>query len=87
MVENIHLKTRSELEEEKKQDSFESVLVFQSLRKNFFRKMLRFMNKHIIKNLDFKTYPYISIQISNSVFVKFINSLNAIVSREEAMSQ
>jgi len=65
VVDNFLLKNQVELEEEKKQDKFEQVVVFQSVRKHFFRKMLRFLDKYILQNIDFKSYPYVSVQISN----------------------
>ncbi|CDW82467.1 UNKNOWN [Stylonychia lemnae] len=87
IVDYYQLKNIAELEEEKKQDNFESIISMQSMRKHFFRKMLKFLDKNIIQNMDLKLYQYISVQISNFMIIRFIQKLDSIVQREEILLQ
>eukprot|EP00347_Sterkiella_histriomuscorum_P012251 403369312 len=87
IVDNYQLKNLAELEEEKKQDNFESVISIQSLRKHFFRKTLRFLDKHIIQNLDYKCYPFASTMIANFMLIRFMKKLDVVVEREELAMQ
>ena len=49
------------------------------------RKMLKFLDKNIIRTADFKVYPYISIQVSNFMIIKFVQKLEVVIEREESM--
>jgi hypothetical protein len=60
----------------KKEESYERVLVFQKSRREFFRKLIRFMDKYILSTASLlDSAPFIACLIANDTFSTFIKSL------------
>lgn len=64
-VEGYKLLTQQELEERKAEESYERVLVFQPLRRQFFRKMVRFLDKHLRVAALQEGAPYLAGEIAH----------------------
>ena len=60
----------------KKEESYERVLVFKKSRREFFRKLIRFMDKYILSTASLlDSAPFIACLIANETFGTFIKSL------------
>ncbi len=60
----------------KKEESYERVLVFQKSRREFFRKLIRFMDKYILSTASLlDSAPLIAHLIANDTFGAFIKNL------------
>ena len=60
----------------KKEESYERVLVFQKSRREFFRKLIRFMDKYILSTASLlDSAPFIACLIANDTLGTFIKSL------------
>ena len=57
----------------KKEESYERVLVFHNTRRQFFRKLIRFMDKYILSTASLiDTAPFIACLIANQTFMQFV---------------
>lgn len=68
---------QGELEERKAEESYERVLVLQPLRRQFYRKMIRFLDKHLRVAAIAEIAPYIASEICNTAILSFAEGLDA----------
>lgn len=69
------------MELQKAEDSYERVLVLNPIRKQFFRKLVRFLDKHLKTTLSITetVSPYLACQIANYTLLRFSKSLIAVL--------
>jgi hypothetical protein len=71
-VEGYKLVTQRELEESKAEEAYERVLVLENCRRQFYRRMIRFMDKYLKVSGYADSSPFIASQIANSCLESFI---------------